>query len=101
MTTAHLIGQEAMVLEVLQEVEAARSDDYILFAEIIERFYPEVGMIPFRTALVMHNEMAVPSYESITRVRRKVQRKFPELASERAKARRERLEGIYKEYARS
>lgn len=101
MTIAHLIGQEAMVLEVLQEVEAARSDDYILFAEIIDRFYPEVRSIPFCVALMRHNEMAVPSYESITRVRRKVQRKFPEFESERARARRERREQVYKNYARS
>ena len=88
-----------MILEVLQEMEAARSDDYILYAEILERFYPEVALLPFRRALLNHKEISVPSYESIARVRRKVQRKYPELESERAKAKRARLESCYREYA--
>lgn len=99
MTTAQLIGQEAMILEVLQDIEAARSDDYILYAEILERFYPEVAKMPFRKALMQHLEIAVPSYESIARVRRKVQRKYPEYESERAKQRRARLEIEYRNYA--
>ena len=96
MTTAQLIGQEAMILEVLQENEASRSDDYILYAEILERFYPEVAAMPFREALTCHS---VPSYESIARVRRKVQRKYPEYESERAKQKRARLESEYRAYA--
>lgn len=96
MTTAQLIGQEAMVLEVLQEVEAARSNDYVLFAEILYRFYPEVANAPFYDALMFQR---IPCYESITRVRRKVQRKYPEYESERAKKRRAKQELEYRAYA--
>lgn len=98
MTTAQLIGQEAMILEVLQDMEAARSDDYILYAEILDRFYPEVARMPFREALMLHD---VPSYESIARVRRKVQRKYPEYESERAKKKRAVLENEYRAYAKA
>lgn len=88
-----------MILEVLQEVEAARSDDYILYAEILERFFPEVATMPFRKALLLHQQITVPSYESIARVRRKVQSKYPEYESERAKIRRAKLESEYRAYA--
>jgi hypothetical protein len=96
MTTAQLIGQEAMILEVLQEVEASRSDDYVLYAEILDRFYPEVANASFRDALLHRH---VPSYESIARVRRKVQRKYPEYESDRARKKREKLEQEYRAYA--
>ena len=101
MTTAQLIGQEAMVLEILQDVEAARSDDFILYAEVLDRFYPELAMIPLHSFLVAHDGIGAPSYESITRVRRKVQRKYPEYESERAKKRRQKQESVYREYARA
>lgn len=100
MNTAQLIGQEAMVLEVLQEVEAARSDDYILFVEILERFYPELVAMPFREVMSNHHQLGVPSYESITRVRRKVQKKYPEYDCERARRKRALQEREYKAYAR-
>lgn len=87
-----------MILEVLQDMEAARSDDYILYAEILDRFYPEVANASFRDALLHRH---VPSYESIARVRRKVQRKYPEYESERAKKKRQQQESVFREYARA
>lgn len=90
-----------MVLEILQDVEAARSDDFLLYAEVLERFYPKLTMIPLHNFLVDHTGIGAPSYESITRVRRKVQRKYPEYESERAKKRRQKQESVYREYARA
>lgn len=101
MTVAQLVGQEAMVLEILQDVEETRSDDFLLYAEVLERFYPELIMIPVQNFLVAHLEIGAPSYDSITRARRKVQRKYPEYESERAKKRRQQQESVYREYARA
>lgn len=99
MAATNFIKHEVMVLEILKEVEAARSDDYILFAEIIDRFYHDISDIPFHKALVNHREVNLPSYESITRVRRKLQNKYPEYASERTKKLREKMEAEYVAYS--
>jgi hypothetical protein len=99
MAAINFIKHEAMVLEILREVEKARSDDYVLFAEVINRFYPDVADIPLRKALIEHREINLPSYETITRARRKLQNKYPEYASERTKKLREKMEAEYVAYA--
>ena len=99
MAINNFIKHEAMVLAILQEVEAARSDDYVLFAEVINRHYPDIANTPLYKALVEHKEINLPSYESITRVRRKLQNKHPEYASERVKKNRERMELEYINYS--
>jgi hypothetical protein len=99
MAATNFVKHEEMVLEILREVEAARSDDYILFAEVINRFYPNVVDVPLHKALIKHREINLPSYESITRVRRKLQNKYPEYASERTKKLREKMESEYVAYA--
>ena len=101
MTVEQIMCQEAMVLEILRDVEAARSDDFLLYAEVLKRFYPELIKIPVQNFLVAHYEIGAPSYESITRARRKMQRAFPKYESERAKKRRQKQESVYREYARA
>lgn len=99
MAAINFIGQEEMILSILQEVEEARSDDYVLFAEVINRFYPSVAGVPIHKALAEHRKIGLPSYESLTRVRRKLQNKYPEYASERTRQNRKLTEAEYIAYA--
>ena len=78
MKIARLKNLEKIVTEILQDDELARKDDCYLILEVIRKLYPfEVGKT---FANVMFNAKSKGiSFESITRARRKIQRKFPEL----------------------
>lgn len=99
MAKTNFVKYEAMVFEILREVEVARSDDYILFAEVINRFYPDIVNVPLCTALMEHREINLPIYGTITRARRKIQNKYPEYASERTKKLRAKKESEYIAYS--
>lgn len=88
---------EDTVLTVLQEHRDSRGDDKILYYWCLKAlgFDTQVSMARF---LFNSN---YPNYESITRVRRKLQEKHPELVSENDKRRRDLAEEDFIEYARS
>lgn len=100
MTAEKLLKQEEMVLPILKEFPYTRSDDFALYAEVIRAHFPNLIDYSFLYVLLNHRELNVPSYDSITRVRRKLQRKHEDLASERTKAKRAKQEAEYIEYAR-
>lgn len=92
---------EKVVLEVLEESQLAREDDYFLMHRVCEKLCPEIIGKPFGMALIMHKELDLPNWKSVERARRKVQEKRPDLVSpEKAKKRSEEEEN-YREYART
>lgn len=78
MKKAKLQNLRKVVEEILQKDKLARKDDCYLILEVIRKLFPlELGKT---FASVMFNAKSKGiSFESITRVRRKVQRKYPEL----------------------
>ena len=73
-----LISLEKTVEEILRKEPLAREDDCYLIFKVVQRTNPELAGATF--ANVMFNAKAKGiSFESITRARRKVQRKHPEL----------------------
>ena len=88
---------EDVVLSVLQEHRDSRGDDKILYYWVLKAlgFDTQVSMARF-----LFNPF-YPNWESITRVRRKLQEKHPELISENDKRRRDLAEDDFIEYARS
>ena len=70
-----------MVLSVLEEVPATRSSDRVLIATVYERYYG-VHDEPFYQ--VMEEMTDLPSIESITRVRRKIQEQREDLRAVKA-----------------
>lgn len=100
MTTIDFAKQEKMVIEVLALCPRTRDDDYIMMAEIIRRYYPALSNIPFEKAMREHESLGVPSFESFTRVRRKVQSKVPALQSKERRNRRAKREEEFKDYSR-
>lgn len=100
MTTKKLLKLEDIVKPILEESIAARNDDFYLYYKVLEVINPRVNDFCLSTVLISHNDLNMPSYESVSRVRRKIQAKCPELASERVKKRRMKEIETYKEYAK-
>lgn len=89
---------EPVVEEVLKTNESARKDDFILIEKVIEKLgiNPEIS---FKSILLFHNELNVPSFETITRCRRKLQEKYPELKDEETALFREEKVEDFVQYA--
>ena len=88
-----------VVTRILTEREDARQDDFILFSYVLD----EIGVplnFDMRTMLHNHVIFGLPSFESITRARRKVQDENPELKNEKAVKIRTAEQKEYKEFAR-
>lgn len=99
MKIAKLRNLEKVVEEILRNDELSRKDDCYLILEVIRKMYPfEVGKT---FADVMFNAKSKGiSFESITRARRKVQRKYPELKDEEVAEIRNAEQEEYREYAK-
>lgn len=85
------------VLQILESNPSARRDDYVLILEVLKD-YIDIDM-PVTTLLLNHIELGIPSIETITRARRKLQEKYPHLVNDGAKAIRKEEEKEFREYA--
>lgn len=89
---------ENLVYEVLNNNYKARNDDFVLITSVYETLCPDLLKIPFGNLLLDHKDYGLPTFESITRARRKVQAQFEELVSEKTKLKRKQLENEYREF---
>lgn len=79
------------VKSILQRYPETRDDDMKLYAIACHMQQNHVPTsVSFYTALYNHSDYNMPSYESITRARRKVQEQEATLRGERYKARHDR-----------
>ena len=74
---------ENIVKYVLEESSEARDDDFLLIFKVYKAINESVIYKDFRQVMRDHVELKLPSFESITRARRKVQKEYPELQSSR------------------
>lgn len=88
---------EPLVEKALRESKNCRKDDFLLYLTVISNFL-DTG-ISIKTALVNHNILGLPSFETITRCRRKLQERDITLKDENMAVIREREQEDYKEYA--
>jgi len=87
-----------LVLEVLTKVPETRSSDRILISEIYTNYY-DVGNMAFWQVMEEPN-LNLPSFETITRCRRKIQETHPELrAVKEVEAERFDRQIDFREYA--
>ena len=100
MTVNKLLKQEEIVKRILEKYPETRGDDFLLYAEVIREHRPELAELSVLDFFVAHKDLYCPSYESLSRVRRRVQGKHPELLSEKAKKTREQQEAVYRAYAK-
>lgn len=90
---------EKTVEDILRKDKLARKDDCYLILEVIRRIYPfEVGKT---FANVMFNAKSKGiSFESITRARRKIQKKYPELKDDETAELRDAEQEEYVKFSR-
>lgn len=89
---------ENVVYTVLSRSKESRKDDFILVLEVIREYCPPLIDMKIKDILMEHKELGLPSFESITRARRKVQKEYPELIDYDTKKRREQLKKEFKNY---
>ena len=100
-----LKGTSKMVKEILITNPQCRNSDDILYLHIIRKVGAEKGLdidkmsIPM---LLLHcRDLCLPSYESVSRARRKVQECYPDLkGNDNVQAFRELNEETYRAFAR-
>lgn len=88
------------VRQILIENPATRDDDMLLYGAFMAKFNLVSYDKTFYDVMSNAKKWGLPSYESITRARRKVQEKEPLLQGERRKQRMEE-EAKYHEYYRN
>lgn len=74
-----LIKLEPIVLEALKENEETRGNDYLLVLNVYEKIVPNIELFSFQKLMLNHISLGLPPFESITRCRRKLQKKHNEL----------------------
>lgn len=97
---SELTTLQEKVEKVLRECAQARDNNNILIYALFKQ-YGVSGTDNFASVMLKMINKELPSFESITRARRKVVELYPELdASASVKALRKQAEEEYKEYAR-
>lgn len=89
---------ENVVYTVLVKNKECRKDDFILVLEVIREYCPPLVDMKIKDVFLEHKEFGLPSFESITRARRKIQKLHPELVDYYTKKSRNQLEKEYKTY---
>lgn len=89
---------EKTVKTILTERPQTRNDDHCLYYQYVCRYGRADGM-PFAVLFVNYKHYGLPSFESVSRARRKVQQKCPELRGDKGtQTERETLEKEYHDY---
>lgn len=87
-----------IVKDVLSINKYARDDDFVLVLEVYRKMRFLAPTMAMEDVFERHKELGLPSFESITRCRRKLQKECPELrASEYARKIRKEEEMAYRE----
>lgn len=90
---------ESIVENILDAREDARSSDDILYLYVCEYLHEGVSSMTVNNFFQTRNVTSCPSFASVTRARRKVFEKRPELKPERVTRFRECMEDIFVDYA--
>lgn len=90
---------EKLVLQILEDNPQARKDDYILMLLVCEKLGLSLLEEPFSTVMKYHKINGLPNWETVTRSRRKIQAKRPDLVSPETAKHRHEEEAEYREYA--
>lgn len=99
MKIAKLRNLEKVVEQILRNDKLSRKDDCYLILEVVRNIYPyEVGKT--FTQVMFNAKSKGISFESITRARRKLQKKYPELKDEEVAEIRDEEQKEYIEYSK-
>lgn len=92
---------EPLVKDILETDPEARKDNFILIAQVYYKLNQDIGKLPFNLVMLGHKEFKLPSVESITRARRKLQSEYEYLRpDEETEILRTNEEAEYRRYAK-
>lgn len=92
----HLWTVEERVLETLSKHPETRSNDMVLYGEYVRAFHKEAGLTTAYNAFIEADALGLPKYETVSRARRRLQAKYPELRpSKKVQRMRLDMEGEY------
>ena len=89
-----------LVEKILKEHPDTRDDDHKLYVWIVSIVKPELMRAPFGRTFWDAKSNGLPSYESITRARRKAQEKHPDLRGKAWEKRHDRENDYIRNYGR-
>lgn len=92
---------ENIVERILEVQESARVSDDILYLYVCEYINKDTSSMALKDFLETRKETGCPNFASVTRARRKVFEKRPELKPEKVTELRKDMENVYEAYARS
>lgn len=70
---------EPVVRMILREIPETRNSDNFLYEYVIQQYNPSALYQPLFTYLESFSELKIPRFESVARIRRKIQENEPEL----------------------
>lgn len=92
---------EGRVRAVLEKDRDARDDDMLLYLAVCNSCLKGTGAMPFAEVMAQYRHLGLPSFESVSRTRRKLQADTPELVGQaRVRTLRALREKAYRQYAR-
>ena len=94
---ARISKVQPIVHNILIDKPETRADDFLLVLEVYKHFVS--GEMSLTTVFEHHIELGLPSFASVVRARRKLQRKHQELVNETAAEIRAQEETEYRAYA--
>lgn len=74
-----IIRVEVLVKEVLEKIPATRKDDFLLMVNVYDKISPNICELPFALVMCEHKKYRLPAFETISRIRRKLQADHKEL----------------------
>lgn len=90
---------ESNVRDILKRDADARNDDMTLYLRVCDIYVNGAGSLTFETVMLQYKLFGLPNFESVSRIRRKLQSEYPELlGSERTQQTRQEQERIYRKY---
>lgn len=87
--------------EILKEDEKARIDDFILYSKIIRKTNPEIRELNIHICLEHAKDFNLPPFSSVTRCRRKIFEKHPELCPDNIRKIRNKESIEYREWSKT
>ena len=88
---------EQLVERALIDNEEARKDDFILYYEVVKQIInPEISL---KGALLNHSKFGLPSFETVTRCRRKLQERNEALKDTETAMKRDAMQQDFIDYA--
>ena len=92
---------ERKVRTILAKNEDARNDDMVLYLVLCNACLKDAGALPLAEIMTQYKYLGLPSFESVSRTRRKLQARYPELAGSRpVRKKRSPGEHDYRRYAK-